>query len=179
MVRLLAAVHLVGLGLLAGVSVSSTSSLDARAVPCRYIVDYTRFPYFGSSQPENRYRQVLGVIAVPPAYLGRMVATGERPWAYWQKAGLVIRATGEPVTVTVPAIWRTRAAIIWGNGGGTASHLDIEGCRTASKVPAGRLGNAYAGGFYLRPPSACLPLIFTVGSRSATVRFGLGKRCPA
>jgi hypothetical protein len=47
--------------------------------------------------------------------------------------------------------------------------------RRLRRQPA--LGNAYAGGFYLRAPSACLPLIFTVDGRSTSVRFGIGKRC--
>jgi hypothetical protein len=40
-----------------------------------------------------------------------------------------------------------------------------------------RQGFAYSGGFFLRSPGACLPLTFRVGQRSATVRFGLGRRC--
>ena len=39
------------------------------------------------------------------------------------------------------------------------------------------LMTAYAGGFFLRSPSVCVPLIFRVGARSATVRFGIGRRC--
>lgn len=38
-------------------------------------------------------------------------------------------------------------------------------------------GNAYAGGFHLRSPSACVPLIFAVGAHRATIEFGIGKRC--
>jgi len=37
--------------------------------------------------------------------------------------------------------------------------------------------NPYSGGFLLKTQSACVPLTFRVGSRSATVRFGVGKRC--
>ena len=40
-----------------------------------------------------------------------------------------------------------------------------------------KVWNAYAGGFYLRSRSACVPLKFRVGRRAKTVRFGLGKRC--
>jgi peptide/nickel transport system permease protein len=36
-------------------------------------------------------------------------------------------------------------------------------------------GNAFAGGFYLRTCSACLPLVFRAGRRSPTVHFGLGR----
>jgi hypothetical protein len=40
-----------------------------------------------------------------------------------------------------------------------------------------RSGNAYAGGFYLASPSACVPLLVRVGTRSRTVRFGIGQTC--
>ena len=64
-------------------------------------------------------------------------------------------------------------AISWGSAG-PASRLVVEPC-----PPSSSLGgwNPYAGGFYLRSHAACVPLTFTVGRRSATVRFGVGKRC--
>jgi hypothetical protein len=166
------AVFLVGFTLLAGVTVSSAASAEGRTVSCSDIIDYTKFPYFGDSRPEYRYRQVLGVVAVPPAFMQQVVPTRQKPWAYWHKQGLVIRAGGEVVTVTVPKIWRGRAAIIWGNRGSAFSSLRFEGCGGSADV-----GHAYAGGFLLRSPSACIPLIFRVGKRSATVRFGVGQRC--
>ena len=115
---------------------------------------------------------MLGVVAVPPAFMRQVVPTRQKPWAYWHKQGLVIRATGEAVTVAMPKIWRMRAAIIWGNSGGPVSSLRIEACGTSADV-----GHTYAGGFFLRSPSACIPLIFSVGHRTVTVRFGLGQRC--
>jgi hypothetical protein len=115
---------------------------------------------------------LLGVVAVPPAFMRQVVPTRQMPWAYWHKQGLLVSASGEAVTVTVPKIWRTRAAITWGNGIRPVSSLRIEGRHTSAGI-----GYAYAGGFLLRSPSACVPLIFSVGSRSATVRFGLGMRC--
>src|SRR5439155_13174548 len=138
-----------------------------RTVPCSEIIDHTRFPYRAGG-----YRLVLGAVSVPPAYLRQVVPTGQRPWGYWRKAGLVVRAGSPPVTVTVPKEWRHRAAITWGNSTGIVAWLRLTGCE-----PARNVGHAYAGGFYLRLPSACLPLIFRVGRRTATVRFGLGRRC--
>jgi len=46
------------------------------------------------------------------------------------------------MTITVPRGWRTRAASVWGNGGGSFESQRIASC-------TGRLhsGNAYAGGF--------------------------------
>jgi hypothetical protein len=163
----------VAFALVVGATARPGSSGLARTVPCEEVIDHPKFPYVGDPDPRHRYRLVLGVISVPPAYLAQVVATRERPWAYWRKAGLVIRASGQAVTVNVPARWKSRAAIIWGNGNyGPASSLQIAGCGTDPNV-----GNAYAGGFYLRLRSACVPLTFRVGQRIATVRFGIGRRC--
>ena len=172
MMRPSAGLIVAALALLAGVTALSASSADRRTVPCGQSIASTRFPYFGSSRPENRYRQVLGVVAVPPAFMRQVVPIRQMPWAYWRKQGLVVSASGKAVTVTVPKTWRRQAAITWGNGIRPVSSLRIEGCHTSAGV-----GYAYAGGFLLRSPSACVPLIFSVGSRSATVRFGVGQRC--
>lgn len=118
-------------------------------------------------------RVVLGVAAVPPAYIPQTVASGSERWPYWSKSGLVVRADSPPVRVSVPPGWRARAAIEWGNAG-PASSLTIASC-----PGGGPLGdwNPYSGGFHLRSRAACVPLTFRVGSRTATVRFGVGKRC--
>src|ERR1700726_3843225 len=80
-------------------------------VPCDEIILDTKFPY-----RTGGYRAVLGVVAVPPLYLRQVVPTQSKPWAYWRKAGLVVRAGSPQVSVTVPPAWRTRASITWGNG---------------------------------------------------------------
>jgi hypothetical protein len=122
---------------------------------------------------------VLGVVSVPPAYLRQVVPTGRRPWRYWRKAALVIRGGSPPVDVVVPKAWRSRVRIGWGGG----DEWDGRGIsvRIAPCPPSGlrKPGNAYAGGFHLRTRSACVPLIFRVGRRTETVRFGLGRPCPA
>jgi hypothetical protein len=163
----------VGLVCAAGVMASAASPTAGRTVPCRESIDGTKFPYVGSSRPQYRYRLVLGAVSVPPAYLAQVVSTGETPWAYWRKAGLVVRAGGQAVSISVPPAWRKRAAITWGNGGnGVFDSLRIAGC------PGGPArGLAYAGDFYLRSPSACLPLVFRVDRRSETIRFGIGRHC--
>jgi len=163
----------VGLLCAAGALASAASPSPGRTVPCRESIDGTKFPYVGSSRPQYRYRLVLGAVSVPPVYLAQVVPTGERPWAYWRKAGLVVRADGQAISVSVPPAWRGRAGVTWGNGGnGVFASLRIAGC------PGGAArGLAYAGGFYLRTRSACLPLVFRVGKRSETVRFGIGRRC--
>jgi hypothetical protein len=152
---------------------TAASPTSGRTVPCGESIDSNRFPYVGDRRPRYRYRLVLGAVSVPPAYLAQVVPTGETPWAYWRKAGLVVRAGGQAVSISVPPAWRARAAIAWGYGNqGVFDSLRMESC----PGPAGR-GLAYSGGFYLRSPSACLPLVFRVGRRSETVRFGIGRRC--
>jgi hypothetical protein len=141
-----------------------------RTVPCTEVIDTTRFPYTTSG-----YRTVLGAFAVPPRFLKQISYDESEPkWPYWRKAGLVVRANGRPVSISVPDGWKDRVAIEWGNAGtgGPFSSLRIAGC---GSDPA--TGKAYAGGFVVSEP-ACVPVTFHAGGRSATVRFGIGKRCP-
>jgi hypothetical protein len=163
----------VGVTCALGVIASAASPTPGRTVPCRESIDGTKFPYVGSSRPRYRYRLVLGAVSVPPVYLAQVVPTGEIPWTHWRKAGLVVRAGGQAISISVPSAWRGRAGITWGNGGhGVFDSLRIAGCpRSPTR------GLAYAGGFYLRSASACLPLVFRVGRRSETVHFGIGSHC--
>jgi hypothetical protein len=149
-----------------GVAAHGASAESPRTVPCSEVILHVKFPYGG-------YRLVLGVVSAPAAYLQQVLPSGQQPWRYWRKAGLVV--TGRvPVSVSVPEAWRSRAAITWGNRPGVFSSLRIAGCPPPHGVGPGR---AYAGGFYLRSRAACVPLIFRVGNRTATVRFGLGRAC--
>jgi len=128
-------------------AVTRTTAPDkSRTVPCSESIDGTKFPYIGSNKPKGRYRLALGVLSVPPAYREQIVRNGTEPWPYCFKAGLVIRATGRSVVVTVPRAWRNRAAIAWGYGGkGVFNTLRFSGCKA---LPG--QGLAYSGGFYLR-----------------------------
>jgi hypothetical protein len=152
---------------LAATAALAARGATARTVPCDEIIGQAR------SSTSGGYREVLGVVSVPPARLIQVVPTHERPWAYWRKAGLVVRAGAPPVTVTVPSTWRRRAAITWGNRPSIVGTLTIATCAGEPDV-----WNAYAGGFYLRARSACVPLRFRVGEQTQVVRFGLGRRCP-
>jgi hypothetical protein len=117
-------------------------------------------------------RTVLGVLAVPPAHLQKAVPAGSRPWRYFRKYGLAIRAGSPAVVITVPAAWRHRAAIGWGNKIGVVSSLRLLSCPR-------QLGawNGYAGGFYLRSATGCVPLSVEIGQRTATLRFAIGRSC--
>jgi hypothetical protein len=164
MVRLLVAC--VALAVIAGVH-ASVSRSRAPTVVCGSIVVPTG-PF--TWRPE---RVVLGVVAVPPAHIPQTVESGGARWPFWSKAGIVIRAGSPPVVVSVPKTWRTRAAIGWGNVDASAT-VRFETCPDSSSLGG---WNPYSGGFQLRARAACVPLTFRVGDRSATVRFGVGKRC--
>jgi hypothetical protein len=173
-VRIAVVIVVLALSGLTAVGIGSGASSRQRTVPCSETIDITRFPYLGSNRPQERYRLVLGVISAPRAFFRQVVfGNGYANWPYFFKAGMVIRGGGKGVVVSVPRAWRNRGAIAWGNGGnGVFDTLRFVGC------PGFRTkGLAYAGGFYLRSAPACLPLVFRVGHRAATVRFGLGRRC--
>ena len=114
-------------------------------------------------------RLVLGVLAAPPARLEHAAPTATRPWAYFAKYGIAIRADSPAVLITVPEAWRHRAAIAWGNNIGAVSSLRLLGCPRQMGA-----WNGYAGGFYLRSASGCVPLVFNIGRRTATLSFAIG-----
>jgi hypothetical protein len=152
--------------------VAAAADARQRTVPCSETIGSPKFPYLGGFAKADRYRLVLGAVSVPPAYLEQVVPTGSKPWTHFSKRGMVVRAR-RSVAITVPSAWRQRVGIAWGNRGhGVFSSIRIAGCNSD---PAS--GSAYAGGFFLRSPSACVPLVFGVGSRKRMVWFGLGRRC--
>jgi len=156
-------------GLLAATASAGTAS-SVSTVTCDRAAGSVR-----SAATPTGYRVVLGVVSVPPAYLsGRAVPspTTNRQWPRWMKQALFVRARSPAVVVSVPKSWRTRAAIGWGTSSGPVSALRVASCAT----PAGKW-NVYPGGFYLRATSSCVPLVFQVGHRTVTVRFGIGRRC--
>lgn len=157
---------LIGVG--AYMAAAGSAAGPSRTVQCSEIILTGKFPHPG-------YRRVLGVVSAPPAYLPQVAPSMKQEWPFWRKAGLVVWGRAPVVTVSIPEAWRSRVAITWGNRPGFYSSLRIAGCGW----PLGaRRGRAYAGGFYLKEPAACLPLVFRVGRRQATVRFGLGQPCP-
>jgi hypothetical protein len=135
-------------------------------VGCDQIIDRTARPLAGG------YRRVLGVIAAPPAYIPQVVENDDPSWPFWEKSGMVIRAGSTPIDVRVPAKWRNRAAITWGNGRPAVSAIRFTPCPSPTGV-----WNAYAGGFLMRTRGACIPLVFEAGRERQVVRFGVGVRC--
>jgi hypothetical protein len=148
-----------------GVS-TATRPADVVTVGCDQIIGTVKTGH------DAGYRVVLGVVSAPPAALPGVVHVPESaPFPYWRKAGMVIRASRKPVTVSVPKAWRLRVRIGWGNPASPATVVRFAAC------PSPRTWNGYAGGFFLRTHSACVPLAFAVGGRRATLRFGLGQHC--
>jgi hypothetical protein len=146
----------------------SAAGSPSVTVPCDKIILRVRL---GTT---NGYRTVLGVVSVPRE--SHHSVQGASPtgqtWPYFRKMGLVIRGGAPLVTVSVPPQWRRRVAIAWGNSD-VVSSIRIAPCGTYSEKP----WNAYAGGFFLRSPTACVPLTIRVGRRATTVRFGIGRTC--
>ena len=145
-----------------------------RTVPCEEVIDHVRFPYLGNRDLRFRARLVLDAVSAPGPFVPQTAPTESRPWTYFAKWGMVVRGgAGPAVTVTVPRAWRGRVAISWGNAQHTVFHtLHFPRCGVDRAQ-----GNAYAGGFFLRRASDCVPLVYRVGTRSKTLWFGVGRRC--
>lgn len=153
--------------------IGSIASASRYAVPVNVSCD----DIAGTTQnPSAAGRHILfGAISVPPEVVsdkGTVRVGGA--WPYWAKAGIFVRKGTFTVTVSVAAPWRSRAGITWGNSQRIVSALRFSGCQQS--ILAGDW-SGYAGGFYLRVASACVPLVFTVGQRQRTVRFGVGRPC--
>ncbi|HEY1917935.1 MAG TPA: hypothetical protein VGH27_20375 [Streptosporangiaceae bacterium] len=117
------------------------------------------------------YRTVLGDVVVPPAYL-YMLPNGDGAWSYWQEATFLVRGASPAVTVSVPPAYQGKAAVdLETNGIGSTFHV------TSCPDPSDWV--IETGGFYLKEPAACIPLRVQSGTKSTTVWFGLGERCPA
>ena len=118
-------------------------------------------------------RVLLGVISVPTEFRPEAASpTGESAWKFAAEIDLDVRADRPPVVISVPESWRKRAAISVGKTTNVPS-LEISSCPNY-----GLPRNAFTGAVSLETRTACVPLIFKVGPETATVRFGIGERCP-
>ena len=154
---------------------SATGSHPATRPPVAATADKCQLP--GGDAPSPGGKIVLGVISIGDAYWPA-VRVHQGMWRYWDKDGLAIWAGHQAVTITVPKAWRNQAAITWGANVGIVSTLRLPGTLLTPGCPAGPgRWDGYPGGFYLRSRSACVPLVFTVGRRTALVRVGVGRRC--
>ena len=172
MVRVILALLVAALGTASALGARAPDSVRSRTVPCDEIIDVTPFPDRGNAQPQYRNRPVLDAISVPPAFIPQVSSTGERPWRYFSKWGMASALTRD----RCPSPCRRAGAIGWRSRGGTAVTASSRGFASRA-AGTESVGDAYAGGFFLRARSACVPLTFWVGGRTATVRFGIGRHC--
>ena len=120
-------------------------------------------------------RIVFGDVAVPPAHLPLGHTGRGKPWKYGMKTAFLYRGGGPPVTISVPEGWQRQIGLFGPPNGidGTARTLHIPSC------PPRGSWDIYVSAFYVRTPTACVPLDVRVGGRIAQLWFGLGARCPA
>jgi len=135
-------------------------AVSSHAVGCDQIIQQV-------SAPGGKV--VLGVLAVPPTHVEAGAPTGTLPWAYFSKWGIAIRAGSPAVLITVPQAWRHRAAIGWGNDVGGVNSLRLLSCPRQTGA-----WNVYAGGFFLRSVSGCVPLVVEIGRQTVTLSFVIG-----
>ena len=164
--------------LLAGGGAVLATSQGGHSAPGRPVIEpnVTLIPtacgHFTSGRAPSGYRIILGDVAVPPAYVGPMTQNGNGPWRYFRNATFGVKGGSPPVTLSVAGGQQHEAAIdLEVDGLGRVFH--IPGC------PPSHVWSATVGGFYLKAPTACLPLRVQVGRQATTVLFGLGRPCPA
>ena len=169
-VVLLLGASVVAVALAAPAGLASGAPVSAPiVVQCREsVLEFRSSADIGSDR-----RVVFGAISAPPSYLpGGVVDPPSAPFSYWLKAGLAIRAGTAALTVSLPRTWRDRARIVWGAPGTPTTALRFEPCSWQAGFWKG-----YSGCFLLRGGPACVPLVFEVGQRRATLRFGVGRHC--
>src|SRR5258707_7852723 len=161
----------------ASTGTSATRSHPATEPLAAFPADGCQLPV-GNEPSSPGGKIVLGVISLGRDFLLPTVPVHQGGWRHWQKHGLWIWAGHQAVTITVPKAWRSRVAITWGVNVGIVSTLRLPGTLLSPGCAAGPgTWDGCAGGFYLRSSSACVPLVFAVGRRSAVVRVGVGRRC--
>jgi hypothetical protein len=167
---------------LGAVSAGSARDLESQArtprgvelrgnASCDSVIDQRQAPDF-STVLFNR------VGMWPPSFVLQMVNNRYlHPFHYWGKQGVEVKAGRGPVDLIVPAAWRNRASLVYGDSSGSdgASMVRIKGCSAAD---ASAPWLAYAGGFFARKP-VCLPLLVRAGTQSSVVSLSLGTRCPS
>ncbi len=106
-----------------------------------------------------------------PLFVGQVTGSGSGRWPLWSEANIAVRSGSPPVALRIPEAWRGRVGMAFGDRGIVVA-LRVGHC------PAAGRWSLWAGGFYVRSPT-CAPVKIAVGARSRTVRFGVGRHCPA
>lgn len=135
-----------------------------------------KLPCYGQTvSPPPDFMVVLGVVAVPaaPKYANALQTThtygGER-FRLFAKTGLWYKR-GKRFRISVPAAMVDQLAIGWGGPGVPRPTAYSDAC---SGMPHEWV--AVPGGYWVSE-TICAPLKIRVGSRTATVRIGIGIPC--
>jgi hypothetical protein len=124
----------------------------------------------------GRWRLVLGTAYVPVSLQRAVPVSGFRRWRYWIKQGVaVLEGAGPPVEISLPPSWNSKVRLTWGNARPRGTTIVFSRCEFSH--PRAQTWLAYAGGFYIDSPRACVPLRIRVGSATASVTVGIGRRC--
>src|SRR5688500_7526415 len=119
-------------------------------------------------------RVLLDSVVLPkPAELERPARRepGRAALPYFRSARIAIRADEPDVSVSIPHGWRHRVALSWGRAAGASS-------LTFARCAGSRTGwSVFAGGFRLRTPGDCIPVVVRAGGTVTTVRLGVGRAC--
>jgi hypothetical protein len=138
-------------------------------VPCTDVIDESKAPL----EPT-----ILGAAMTPPRVPSPVAIPEPRPWRYWVKTPLLVRGGSPALTISVAPGWRSRAAIVWGSGHiGPQPSLLVQRCPRAPFQRPAYTWNVYAGGFFLRSRSACVPLEFSTAGRRTTVHVSIAGGC--
>jgi hypothetical protein len=93
--------------------------------------------------------------------------------AFFAKDGLLVRRSS-PFELIVPARWRNRFSISWGDAPRT-TRLRVAACPASTP---GKEWLAFAGGYFVKKP-ACVPLIVKTATATQRVHIGVGAPCPS
>ena len=149
-----------------GASASTASPTKSDQLPC----------YGQAISPPPNFTVVLGVVAVPaaPKFANALQTTrtygGER-FRLFAKTGLYFKR-GKRFEISVPAVMADQLAIGWGGPGVPRPFAYSDPC---SGMPHEWVG--VPGGYWVNE-TMCAPLNIRAGSRTATVRIGIGTPCP-
>jgi hypothetical protein len=163
----------------AGVSAGLPSAAVGRPgrvrVGCDNVIGYDSTH---QAKEAGRWRLVLGTASVPVSLQRAFPVSGFRRWRYWSKQGVdVLAGAGPPVEISLPPSWTTKARLTWGNGRPRGRTIVFSRCGPELSHPRGETWLAYAGGFYINGPRACVPLRIRVGGATASVTVSIGRRC--
>jgi len=148
---------------------ATTSTNDVAIVRCESAIVLAR-PAAPTSQDRLLFDRVwfVGRDRVPSP---NPQPFGSGPFVYYAKTGFNVRRGRVGALVEVPAAWRSRVRITWGNVA-SASRIRFLACRS------GPTWITYAGGFLFRDKrGGCVPLRITVESSTKTVSFSAGRHC--